>query len=124
MNTQGLILFILLFGKHFLADFPLQTVYMLGKGKSGLSWIMPLAAHSAVHMIFTALILLCFKPSLVWLAFVEFVAHFLIDRIKCVAPGGKLAPDGSNAKLFFAALGFDQYAHGICYALIMWMVGA
>ena len=91
-------LFILLIAfqlKHFLADYPLQTTYMLGKFKPGLAFILPLTAHSAVHALFTYLIsysyfylnktnFMYFDISLVALipAILDFVVHFIVDRIK------------------------------------------
>lgn len=42
--------------KHFLADYPLQGKYMLGKFKPGLGFILPLSAHCAVHAAFTFVI--------------------------------------------------------------------
>jgi hypothetical protein len=43
--------------KHFIADYPLQGKYMLGKFKPGWGWILPLLAHVAVHGVFTFLII-------------------------------------------------------------------
>ncbi len=68
--------------KHFLADYPLQNAYMLGKFKGGKDWILPLLAHVSVHGLFTLAIVLCVNPSLWWLSLVDFGIHFVMDRIK------------------------------------------
>lgn len=68
--------------KHFLADYPLQREYMLGKFKPGWEFVLPLAAHCCVHAAFTLAILLYFAPHYWYLTFVEFLIHFIMDRIK------------------------------------------
>ena len=69
--------------KHFLADFPFQNKYMLGKFKGGNEWILPLLAHASVHGAMTYLIALMVKPSIaIWLALFDLVVHFVADRIK------------------------------------------
>lgn len=96
MPCQSLLydLFALLFVfqvKHFLADFPLQTPWMLGKFKSGWGWVLPLAAHSFVHAVGTLLIAVSFalyrwdENSSTWVLYVaafDFLLHFCMDRIK------------------------------------------
>src|SRR6185369_9131125 len=74
--------------KHFIADYPLQTNWMLGKfNKKGR--VIPLSAHCGVHFLGTALILLGMKLSiglptwaLIGLSCLDFVIHFTMDRIK------------------------------------------
>jgi hypothetical protein len=101
--------------KHFIADFPLQTPYMLGKSKRN-GWAVPLLAHSAVHGAFTLAILLVAAPSLWSLALVEVVAHFGIDRLKAHPDlGGRWNPSQPQ---FWWALGADQLAHNLCYVAI------
>lgn len=69
--------------KHFLADYPLQTPYMLGKFKGYPDFIKPLLAHSLVHGVFTLSIALFFNPSVaVICALIDLTIHFIIDRIK------------------------------------------
>jgi hypothetical protein len=74
--------------KHFIADYPLQTPYMLGKFKDK-GWIKPLSAHCGVQAIFTFLIA---ATALGWdkdvglyvlgLSALDFTIHFIMDRIK------------------------------------------
>lgn len=68
--------------KHWLADYPLQTKFMLGKFKPGWAWVYPLFTHACVHALFTSIIVYFVKPELWWLAWVDFVIHFTMDRIK------------------------------------------
>jgi Protein of unknown function (DUF3307) len=84
--------FILLFLfqiKHFLADYPLQGKFMLGKFLPGWKFVLPLVAHCAVHAAFTAgIVWLARKispgiaPENYWLALQDFIVHFIMDRIK------------------------------------------
>lgn len=103
--------------KHFIADYPLQNEYMLGKFKAK-GWELPLAAHAGVHALFTFGIILCINPVMALpLAVLDFVIHFGVDRLKA-APnyGGKFKPD---QKEFWWALGADQMAHHLThYAII------
>jgi hypothetical protein len=112
----------LMFIKHFLADFVWQTPYMLGKGKKGTAWIMPLSAHCLVHAGLSALIIAVFNPAMIWLAGLEFVAHFVIDRIKATykLPEGQWAPEmkGKYLNKHYVALGADQLAHALTYIAI------
>ena len=72
--------------KHFLADYPLQNSYMLKKFLGGRDWILPLATHAGVHAVFTFVISAVYLQDLtmlsVALAAVDFVCHFVMDRVK------------------------------------------
>lgn len=99
MNSLYLV-FGLLFAfqvKHFIADYPLQTAYMLGKMQR-TGWIKPLMAHAAVHAFLTFLIVLLVQPSNYFLYFIlplaDFSIHFIIDRIKASPDlGGRFKPE-------------------------------
>lgn len=70
--------------KHFIADYPLQTPYMLGKFKDK-GWVLPLTAHCGVHFLFTFIISFIFTKSLslsLLFGFIDFFIHFIMDRIK------------------------------------------
>lgn len=83
--TEVFILLILFQVKHFIADYPLQGKYMLGKFKPGYDFIIPLSAHCFIHFILTFNICLVFtnnfKTSL-YLSLFDFIIHFIMDRIK------------------------------------------
>lgn len=107
--------------KHFLADFPLQGRYMLGKFKSGTEWILPLAAHASVHAAFTAIIVTAaHRTELLWLAALDFAVHFIVDRLKASPNlGGRWKMDKPQ---FWWALGADQMAHHLTHYFIIWKI--
>lgn len=134
--------------KHWLADYPLQTQYMLGKFKSGRDWIAPLALHASVHAGMTGWIASMFAPTIALeLALVDFVVHFAVDRVKARSPwkalsakeylhwqsmavNGELTPRGECDRLkafrsnvyFWWALGADQLAHHLTHYYIIWRI--
>ncbi len=78
--------------KYFLADFPLQGRYMLGKFKGDPESILPLAAHASVHWLFTLVICLAIKPAMWPLAFLDFGVHFCVTALRhrpILGDGGK-----------------------------------
>lgn len=83
MENNIFILLIIFQIKHYLADFPLQNEYMLGKFKEQ-GWVLPLSCHVGVHALFTIMISLCFTSigNSVLLGLLDFVIHFIMDRIK------------------------------------------
>lgn len=105
--------------KHFVSDYPLQGVYMLGKAKKE-NWFLPLLAHASVHGAGTLIITLLFAPSLWWLSIVDLVVHFSMDRIKA-SPNilNRFKPDN---KFFWWCLGFDQMVHHLTHYFIIWMI--
>jgi hypothetical protein len=134
--------------KHYFADFPLQTSYMLGKFKSGEEWILPLFAHSAVHGLFTFVIVYFFRSDLaIHLAATDLIAHSIMDRIKAspallgrfkalssremrIVKRGPSIPSQivpfeqslrSNT-YFWWSLGFDQMFHHMTHYYIIWRI--
>jgi hypothetical protein len=95
--------------KHFAADFVLQTNWIaLGKDcRSG--WLGPLAAHAAIHAALALVIVLAVAPRLWWLAVVDFVVHFGIDRGKSIL-GHWAELEARNPKYWWL-LGLDQLLH-------------
>lgn len=113
-----ILLFVIFFLKHFMADYPLQTPYMLRKTHK-IGWKLPLLTHSLVHAGLTFAILILFtSPGMsIALAIMELILHFIIDYWK--AQRCKYAI--SDAK-FWIALGFDQLLHYLTYALIILII--
>jgi hypothetical protein len=71
--------------KHFIADYPLQGAYMLGKFKPGWDFVKPLAAHCAVHFALTFAIALCYSHKVtmaLMVGLLDFMIHFIMDRVK------------------------------------------
>lgn len=126
MNNQLLVMMILFPIKHFLADFPLQNLYMLGKAKQGLAWILPLSAHCSVHSALSLCIILLINPRLFWLVGLEFMAHFVIDRIKVCQklPIGPWSPESKGKYLskYYFDFGMDQLAHQLTYVAMIYIM--
>jgi Protein of unknown function (DUF3307) len=121
MNKELLVVLILFHIKHYFGDFVLQSNYMLGKGKGGVAWILPLSAHCAVHAILSLFIILVVTPSLFWLVGLEFIAHFLIDKLKVsykLPSGDWGANKGKYLNQYYMAFGLDQLAHQLCYVVM------
>lgn len=126
-DTLVLALFGMFVIKHFIADFPLQTIAMVQeKGQYGKFGGI---AHSAIHGLFTVMIVIIagaiYDPfyareylilSFV-LGFIDFVLHYHIDWAKMnINRIYKLTPT-DNA--FWIWLGVDQLLHYLTYILII-----
>jgi hypothetical protein len=138
MSSTIFLLLVLFQAKHFFADYPLQTKYMLGKFKERPEdWVLPLTAHCLVHAVFTFLILIHFVgPRLAWWgASVDGVSHFIMDRIKASPKmlgrfkpltaetyGGATEEQVRSNKYYWVSLGFDQLVHNLVYCVIIWWV--
>lgn len=120
MNSNILFWLVIYQLKHFLADYPLQTPYMLGKFKSGWEYLLPLLSHVFIHANFTLIICLIINPTFWWLSLVDLCAHFIMDRIKA-SPNilGRFKPDN---KYFWWSLGFDQMVHHLTHYFILFML--
>ncbi len=124
MSPEALIIFILVAiyqVKHFLADFLLQHNYMLKKIRPGWNFAFPLALHCAVHGALTLLIALYFNPHLWWLALVDFVIHFITDRIRS-GPHYLGRFNDIHDSVFWWILGLDQMVHHLTHLLIIWIL--
>lgn len=130
------LLFVLFQIKHFLADFPFQTKYMLGKFKDS-EWQLPLLAHVGVHALFTFAISLPFGAAQAYLlALADATIHFTMDRIKASprmlgrfkildAQSYVLANERQRKHNTYGwiAIGFDQMVHHLThYAIILWLL--
>lgn len=113
------LLLILLFIKHFFADFVFQTDWMVkGKGME-TGWLFPLYIHAAVHHLFTIAVLVLFIDiaTAMIVALAEKATHIAIDRIKASPFLGGRYKDISKPA-FWNALGADQLAHALTYIAI------
>lgn len=120
--TLLFILLIIFQLKHFICDFPLQNAYMLGKMKE-TGWIIPLAAHAAVHSLATMLITLLFTTNITLtliLGILDLVIHFCVDRLKASPKlGGRFNP---TQPYFWWALGADQMAHHLTHYIFIYVI--
>jgi len=104
----------LLFIKHYVADFLLQTDEMVKeKGTYGAFGGL---LHSAYHCILTFVIASFFTtPSYaIGLAVIDFIAHYHIDWLKMNYGNSDIAN-----KWFWRYLGLDQLAHSLTYVLLV-----
>jgi hypothetical protein len=108
--------------KHLIADFFLQTQWMVvGKGKAS-GWIGPLTAHSAIHAVGTLAICLALAPALFWLAIIDFVVHFGLDRMKELFV--RRASVTPREPMFWRLLGIDQCLHGLTHFIFALFIAA
>ncbi|MCX7996437.1 MAG: DUF3307 domain-containing protein [Patescibacteria group bacterium] len=116
MHYQDIILLTLLFTKHFIADFLLQSEAMATqKGKN--VWI--LCSHSGQHAALTLLILLFFTSPLpaTAIAVAEFIIHSGIDYLKSNTRFfGRFKPPSRE---FFILFGVDQYLHALTFVAVL-----
>ena len=96
--------------KHLLADYFLQGRYMLGKFNPGWDFFGPLAAHAGTHGSMTLAIVCFFDPGFWWLAAVDLVTHFVIDRVKAGPRWFGRFSDKSKP-MYWWILGSDQALH-------------
>ena len=103
----------LLFIKHFLCDFVLQTDKMIAsKGIYGNKDGM---AHSMYHAIGTFIVVALFVsgPVALGLALLDGVIHYHLDYLKM-----KYGEKDISKKEFWRDFGLDQLAHSLTYILL------
>lgn len=107
--------------KQLICDFLLQTEWMaLNKSAPGKEGYKALFTHTSIHGAGTAIVMLVFAPGLVWLGFVDFIIHSLIDRTK----GVLVRKRGWTPKdtFFWWAFGIDQEAHSLTHLIYLIVV--
>ena len=106
--------------KHLVADFLLQPGWMAYRKGQLNGWFLPTAAHALVHATATSVIFGLLAPRYIWLAGVDLLAHFAIDRSKVVinqALGLDIRKPG-----YWFSFGIDQTLHeltNIVFALVI-----
>jgi hypothetical protein len=109
---------VLLFSKHFLIDFPLQTPYQyLNKGTYGHPGGL---LHSGLHGLGTFIVLVMFTPLAYLFAIADFLVHYHIDYFK-VKLNNHLQLTPENPR-FWTLLGIDQYLHAMTYIAMVSLV--
>jgi hypothetical protein len=99
--------------KHYLADFVLQTDWMVTGKEQPQGWLLPLAAHAGVHGAITAALFLAVSPSLAWLGLVDVVVHGTIDRLKSIIAHREAFTPWQTA--FWWLFGADQTLHHLTH---------
>jgi len=127
MTIDVLILLLAFQLKHFVADYPMQTMYMhMGKG-SKKRWFLPLLSHASVHGALTVAILavyfdlMCGNDSMtkygalviIYASLFDVVTHFVTDRWKATRGVGPETPS------FWIYPGIDQMIHHMVGILIV-----
>lgn len=114
------ILYVAFTAKHFLADYLLQSNWMLWGREQVHGWLAPLAAHAGCHAALTLVLALVFAPALWWLALVDFVVHATIDRGKTLAV--RALRVANTDRSWWALFGGDQALHQLthfAYVIVM-----
>lgn len=119
MTNLQLFLVLLVFFqvKHFFADFVFQNVWMLQKSRPGWDFVPPLAIHCGVHTAATLAVVLYINPAAWWLAALDFVVHFTMDRIKA-GPRYLGRYSDVRGKAFWVSFGLDQMVHHLTHLYI------
>ena len=122
-TTENIFYLLVLFQvKHFLADFPLQREYMLKKFSPNWDFFLPLCLHSGVHAVLSLCIVLAFGlTNLWWLAILDFVIHFVMDRIKS-GPRYLGRFNDRSRPGYWNVLGFDQMVHHLTHMYLIWIM--
>jgi len=106
--------------KHLLADFLLQTKWMMAGKERLRGWLAPLTAHAAAHAAMTLCIALWLNPALWWLGAVDLAVHAAVDRGKSVLAFGLGTHDGE--RIWWRIFGVDQTLHHLthlAYAVVL-----
>lgn len=115
-----LTLIFLLFLKHFIVDFPLQTKYQWSnKG----TYLHPGGLlHSGLHGLGTYFVFLAYAPfASIFLALIDFVVHYHIDWAK-MNLNSKMGWGPHTSEKFWWLLGLDQFLHALTYIGLVWLV--
>ncbi len=117
-----LVFFVLLVGfeiKHFVADYLMQTGWMIA-GKGSLTQVGGYA-HAGVHVALSLVVLLLVGtpwPALLGLLVAEFVVHYALDFGKILYSRGVHVD--TDPQRFWALHGVDQLAHQVTYAAMIY----
>jgi len=138
MTTLSIVFVLLLAfqAKHYLADYPLQRRYMLGKFKDDWGFFLPLLAHVSVHALGTFLIACWFGVGkAILLAIFDATVHFVMDRIKASKKYlGRFKPltaetaaiatpiQWKHNDYFWWSLGVDQMVHHLTHYAIIFAI--
>ncbi len=118
--NETLILITLLFTKHFVVDFPLQTRFQWSnKG----TYMHPGGIlHAGMHGIGTYLCLAWFAPvAAIYLAVADLFVHYHIDWAK-MNLNARMNWAPSTHEQFWWLLGLDQFLHALTYIALVAMV--
>jgi len=120
MEVALLLMLTLLFTKHFVVDFMLQTPYQyLNKGNYGHTGGI---VHSGLHAVATLFIIGYFDTNLaMMMAVLDFVIHYHVDWAK-VQINSRYNWKADTHKEFWWLLGLDQFLHALTYLGIAYVM--
>ena len=115
-----LILILLLFSKHFLVDFPLQTKFQYSnKGTYGHPGGI---LHASLHGLGTFICIYWYAPiAAIYLALADMFVHYHIDWAK-MNLNSKLGWSPTTHEQFWWLLGLDQYLHAVTYVVFVALI--
>jgi hypothetical protein len=118
--NDSLILILLLFSKHFLIDFPLQTKFQYSnKGTYGHPGGI---LHAGLHGIGTYICIFWFATvAAIYLALADMFVHYHIDWAK-MKLNSKLGWSPTTHEQFWWLLGLDQYLHAVTYVVFVALI--
>lgn len=120
-QLEALLILSLLFVKHFLCDFVLQTAYQ-ARTKGSYGHIGGLL-HASIHAVGTGLVLLLFRvdaDTLIAVVLAELIIHYHVDFFKERITRARQWRPTQHA--FWIALGADQLIHAQTYvAIVLWI---
>ncbi len=124
INVEILLWLLIFFQiKHFIADFVLQNVWMLQKSRADWDFVPPLAIHCGVHAGMSLAVILYLNPMFWWLAVLDFLVHFTMDRIKA-GPRYLGRYHDVRSKAFWVTFGIDQMVHHMTHLYIAWVLAS
>lgn len=120
MNT-AVLMFFLLFTKHFVIDFPLQTKFQWSN--KGTYFHPGGLLHSGLHGLGTWICFVFIAPAhALTAAVIDFIIHYHVDWAK-MNLNAKLGWGPTTHEQFWWLLGLDQYLHALTYiGLVMLIV--
>jgi hypothetical protein len=118
--NDSLILILLLFSKHFLVDFPLQTKFQYSnKGTYGHPGGI---LHASLHGLGTFICIYWYAPiAAIYLALADMFVHYHIDWAK-MKLNSKLGWSPTTHEQFWWLLGLDQYLHAVTYVAFVALI--
>jgi len=115
--TNAVFVLFLLFTKHLIIDFPLQTKFQWSnKGTYGhVGGIL----HAAFHGMGTWCCFAWYAPeAAIYLSFLDMVIHYHIDWAK-MNINARYGWKADTSPHFWTLLGIDQYLHALTYLLLV-----
>jgi len=111
-------LLLLLFIKHWIADFVIQSEWQVSQ--KGTYLAAGGLLHAGIHGVLTALVLMFFIPILytaVIMGLLDMLIHYHTDYVKA-----RFGTKDPNTQMFWIQLGLDQLCHSAFYIWLVWIL--